>query len=235
MKSRRSPVQSVVRKTFAYARCSTDTQAEHGVSIDLQTDRIAAYASAMGWTIDEVVCDPGHSAKSLQRPGMGRILEAVRKGQVERIIVLKLDRLTRSIKDLGELLEDFQQHDVSLVSITETLDTGSATGRLVTGFLGLVSQWEREQTSERTVAALGFKRRQGQVYGPVPFGYERQGDTLIPNPEEQTLKAQAIAMHRAGLSFREVGRFLTEKTNRVWGHSSVRAMLRSRIVAESAA
>ena len=79
----------------------------------------------------EIVADDGETGKHANRPGLQRVLEMVRRGEVELVIVAKLDRLTRSVKDLGELLELFQRRSVSLVSVAEALDTGSAAGRRV--------------------------------------------------------------------------------------------------------
>src|SRR5579862_7282435 len=180
---------NVQRLTLAYIRVSSEEQKEHGVSLDAQAARIGAYAVAMGWDVSEVVRDPGHSAKTLARPGMARILDAVRAGRVERVIVTKLDRLVRSTRDLADVLDLFARTNTALVSIGETLDTQSAAGRMVVGFLGVVAQWERESCAERTSAALAHKRACGRVYGRVPFGYARHGDALVPHPEEQAARA----------------------------------------------
>ena len=107
MRSRKNAIATENRKTVAYVRVSTQDQATEGVSLDAQEARIAAYCVAMGFDVSEVVRDAGESAKSLQRPGMAKILESVRSGSVDRVVVLKLDRLTRSTRDLAALLELF--------------------------------------------------------------------------------------------------------------------------------
>jgi DNA invertase Pin-like site-specific DNA recombinase len=171
---------------------------------------------------------------------MARILADVRAGKVERVVVLKLDRLTRSVRDLADLLDLFAKHDVSLVSVSEHLDTSSAAGRLVLNVMGTVSQWEREAIAERTATALAHKRQNGTVYGTTPFGYTRQGSTLVADGIEQDALREAARMDTAGASFREIGRMLTDrgvhpKRGKAWYASSVRAMLRSRIATEAAA
>jgi site-specific DNA recombinase len=90
-------------------------------------------------------------------------------GKVKAVIVAKLDRLTRSVKDLCELLERFERKGVALVSVAESLDTGSAAGRLVLNIMAAVSQWEREAIGERTRDALGHMRSQGQRVGNIVF------------------------------------------------------------------
>lgn len=224
--------QVTQRQTLGYVRASTSDQS---ITIDAQEAKIRAYCVAMDWPLSEVVKDPGHSAKSLERPGMARILEAVRAGQVERVVVTKLDRLTRSTRDLADLLDLFAKHDVALVSISETLDSSSAAGRMVVNMLGVVGQWEREAIAERTATALAHKRQNLVAYGKTPFGYRRFGSQLVPHGEEQSVLADALRMDREGHSFRAIGKMLSERCGRVFGPSSVRAMLRSRMVSEATA
>lgn len=233
MKARRSNT-SVARVTVGYARVSTADQAE-GVSIATQEARIAQYCDVMGWAMSEVIADPGASAKALTRPGMTRLLDMVRSNRVDRIVVSRLDRLTRSTRDLADLLDLFTKHGVSLVSIAETLDTGSAGGRMVLNLLGVLAQWSREVIAENTSHALGHMRRSGKAYSKTPFGYRRDGADLVIHPEEQKARNVAISMDRNGASFREIGRYLGDVTGKTWGPSSVRAMLRSRMTQEMAA
>ena len=168
MRSRNASKPVADRRSIGYVRVSTEDQAREGVSLAAQEARIAAYAVAMGWCVSEVIHDAGESAKSLKRPGIAALLSQVRNSGVERIIVAKLDRLTRSVRDLAELIELCAKYGVALVSIGETLDTSSAGGRLVVNMLGVVAQWEREAIGERTATSLAHKRRQRCAYSPTP-------------------------------------------------------------------
>ncbi|HEY1680433.1 MAG TPA: recombinase family protein [Candidatus Tumulicola sp.] len=239
MRQRKLPRKSV-GLTVGYIRVSSDDQAENGASLDCQEARVRAYAEAMDLPLHEVIADAGVSAKTLQRPGMTRILAGVRDGSIVRVIALKLDRYTRSIRDLDSILELFKEHKASLVSVSDQLDTKTASGRLIVNMLGSVAQWEREIIAERTSDVLADKRQKGQVYGSTPFGYRRDGKQLLPDEFEQNALQEALRMDRAESSFREIGRMLTERGARpkraaVWHASSVRAMLRSRIVTEASA
>lgn len=167
-----------------YVRVSTDRQAEAGVSLEAQAEKIRAMAVVHGTSLLDVIIDAGESAKSLQRPGMARLMAMVEARQVQIVICAKLDRLTRSVKDLGELLERFQKRGVALVSVAESLDTASAAGRLVLNIMACVSQWEREAIGERTKAALGYKKSQLRAYSPTPFGFDRNGERLVENISE---------------------------------------------------
>ena len=113
-------------KTVGYVRVSTDRQAEHGVSLEAQEAKIRAMAIVHGTELSEVIVDGGESAKSLNRPGIARLLAMVDTGGVKVVIIAKLDRLTRSVKDLCGLLELFEKRKVTLISVAESLDTGSA-------------------------------------------------------------------------------------------------------------
>ena len=117
---------AAVRKTIGYARVSTDDQAEGGVSLADQESRIQAYATAIGCELADIIVDAGVSAKTLQRGGLEIILAGIEDGTIGRVLVTKLDRLTRSVRDLAKLLELAAKHDVALVSIAESLDTASA-------------------------------------------------------------------------------------------------------------
>src|SRR6202051_1949865 len=112
--------------TVGYVRVSTDKQAERGISLEAQAEKIRAMALVQGAELGEIIIESGESAKSLNRPGMTKLLAQVDAGQVRAVIVAKLDRLTRSVKDLCELLELFERRGVALISVAESLDTGSA-------------------------------------------------------------------------------------------------------------
>src|SRR5689334_13584445 len=154
-------------KAIGYVRVSIDKQAEKGVSLEAQAEKLRAMAVVHGAELIDVIVDAGESAKSIDRPGMQRLLHLVDTGKVQTVIIAKLDRLTRSVKDLAELLERFQHKGVSLVSVAESLDTGSAAGRLVLNIMTAVSQWEREAIGERKTAALRYKRAHNKVYSNV--------------------------------------------------------------------
>ena len=129
-----------------------------------------------GTELAEMIVDGGESAKSLNRPGMARLLAMIDAGEVKTFIIAKLDRLTRSVKDLCTLLERFERRGVALVSVAESLDTGSAAGRLVLNIMTAVSQWEREAIGERTRDAMRHKRSNGERVGNIPYGYRLAED-----------------------------------------------------------
>jgi DNA invertase Pin-like site-specific DNA recombinase len=113
-----------------------------------------------------MVVDAGESAKTLDRPGLQRALGTLKRGEADALLVVKLDRLTRSVVDLGSLVERyFAPGKAALLSVGEQIDTRSAAGRLVLNVLASVSQWEREAIAERTATAMQHKARQGEYAG----------------------------------------------------------------------
>lgn len=225
-------------KAIGYARVSTDKQAERGVSLEAQTAKIQAMTTLQDAELLEVIVDAGESAKSLNRPGMARLLAMVDAGEVGTVIVAKLDRLTRSVKDLALLLERFQKRGVSLVSVAESLDTGSAAGRLVLNIMVSVSQWEREAIGERTRTAMSYKKSKGERVGGLPFGSRLAADGvhLEADPLEQEILACVQALTVDGLSTRRIAERLNTggyRTRRggAWRFEYVAQMLRTQVAA----
>jgi len=229
------------RKTVGYVRVSTDDQAREGVSLDAQAARINAYAIATGRQLDEIVVDAGESAKSLRRPGMRRILSGVKSGEIGAVIALKLDRLTRSVKNLLELIEIFAKAEADLISVLESLDTSSAAGRMVVQILGVMAEFERAQISERTAGALGHLRDRRRVYGHCPFGWRREGDSIVEVPEEQWALAVSRRFRQDGQSLRQIGEWLStqgfapRQGGRSWRKQSVAQVMGSRMATEAVA
>ncbi|HXX68094.1 MAG TPA: recombinase family protein [Polyangiaceae bacterium] len=220
-------------RTVAYLRVSTDKQADRGVSLDAQRAKVAAYAELYDLELVDVIVDAGASAKTLDRPGLTRALGMLRKGDAEALLVVKLDRLTRSVRDLGELVErHFAPGKAALLSVGEQIDTRSAAGRLVLNVLASVSQWEREAIGERTSAAMQHKAACGEFTGgEVPFGWRVADDgRLEPAEAEQHVIAEARRLRGAGLSLRAVARELDaagmrSRTGRAFAPAQVARML----------
>jgi site-specific DNA recombinase len=201
---------------IGYVRVSTDQQADRGVSLEAQAEKIRAMAVVHNAHLLDILVDGGESAKSLNRPGMARLLAIVDAGEVETVIVAKLDRLTRSVKDLCTLLERFERRSVALISVAESLDTGSAAGRLVLNIMTAVSQWEREAIGERTRDALCHKRSKGERVGNIPFGSRlaADGQHLEPEPGEQAVRSEILRLREEGATLRGIAARLNDQAYR---------------------
>ena len=220
-------------RTIGYVRVSTDRQADQGVSLEAQEAKIRAMATVRGADLDAVIVDGGESAKDLNRPGVQRLLALVNASKVDAVIVAKLDRLTRSVKDLCSLLELFEKRKVALISVAESLDTGSAAGRLVITIMGAVSQWEREAIGERTRDALRHKRSQGRRVGNIAFGSRlaSDGEHLEDDPSEQATLAEIHRLRTGGATLRGIAAALNHRAYRTrrgtpWRLESVARVLK---------
>ena len=219
-------------RTVAYLRVSLAVQAEKGVSLDAQRAKVAAYAELYDIDIVEVIVDAGVSAKTLDRPGLGKALSMLRTGKAEALLVVKLDRLTRSVRDLGELVDKhFAPGKSALLSVGEQIDTRSAAGRLVLNVLASVSQWEREAIGERTSAAMQHMQACGEYTGgEAPYGSAVVAGVLSDVAAEQAVIAQARALRAGGLSLRAVAAELDRaglraRTGKVFAASQVARMV----------
>jgi site-specific DNA recombinase len=194
-------------KAIGYIRVSTEDQAREGVSLDNQAEKIKAYAIVKDLDLLDVIVDAGISAKDLDRDGIQRVLKVLQAGKAEAVIVYKLDRLTRSTKDLLSLVYDlFIPNDIALHSINETLDTTTANGRFFITMLGGIATWERETISERTKDALGYKKTKKEWLGRVPFGFKIKDSRLIEDPGQMKVIQKAKRLRRAGKSIRDIAK-----------------------------
>ena len=149
-------------KTVGYVRVSTDKQAERGISLEAQEAKIRAMATVQGAELIDVIVDGGESAKSLNRPGLQKLMGLVNGGGVQAVIVAKLDRLTRIVKDLCGSSRTVRGARVALISVSEALDTGSPQG--VWGSLS----WVPSANGSAKRLASGRARRCGKspLLGP---------------------------------------------------------------------
>ncbi len=191
---------------IGYTRVSTRDQANSGASLAAQRAKVEAYATLHDLELVEVIEDAGHSAKSLDRPGMARLLELIRRRKVGVVVVAKLDRITRSVRDLGELVELFKRSGVEFASVADHIDTSTAAGRLVLNVMGSVSQWEREAIGERTAEALAAMRAQGRrISRHAPYGYRNDDSSgWVVDVAEQRGVSLIVELRGQGMSLRQI-------------------------------
>src|SRR5712672_670253 len=191
-----SATQRLVRCAI-YTRVSDDQGLEQDFnSLDAQYDASQSYIRSQahaGWTlISGKYADGGFTGGDIDRPALQRLLHDVRSGKVDVILVYKVDRLTRSLADFAKLVELFDQHNVSFVSVTQQFNTTTSMGRLTLNILLSFAQFEREVTSERIRDKIAASKRKGLwVGGMVPLGYETK-DRKIVVVEEEAERVRAI-------------------------------------------
>lgn len=165
-----------------YVRVSTEEQAKHGFSIRAQIEKLKQYCEAMDWKVIDVYVDDGISGKNIiDRPEVNRMLKDIEAKKINTVLVYKVDRLTRSLKDLINLVELFNQNDCDFCSLQESIDTKTATGRMFLKIIGIFAEFERENIAERTRFGMEKKAKEGYVLiaGISPLGYDKEKDNKI--------------------------------------------------------
>lgn len=229
-------------RVIGYARVSTDEQATSGVSLEAQAEKIRQYAALYALDLVAVV-SASESAKSLERDGLRRALGMLDQGDADGLVVAKLDRLTRSVVDLGSLLQRYFGDGARchLFSVADAVDTRTAAGRLVLNVIMSVAQWERETNVERTRDALAHKRARGERTGGIPYGWDLDPSgplnaagrpaRLVVNAAEATIVARILELAAAGRSPRAIAGELerlgvpTKLGRGPWRHSAVTRIL----------
>ena len=224
-------------RVVGYVRVSTEGQADGGVSLEAQRAKLTAYAVAMDLDLVSTETDAGLSAKTLARPALQRALAMLDGGTADGLLVAKLDRLTRSVRDLGDLVERYFASRFALLSVSDSIDTRSAAGRLVLNVLASVAQWEREATGERTRDALAHLRASGIRLGGEALGWERgdesdeEGRRIVRDVRGEVATVKRILALRAeGLTLRAIADALGAEGHRTkrggrWAAETVRKVL----------
>lgn len=186
------------RRTAVYARVSTDEQARDGTSLATQRDRCRAYIDAMGWEFAGEYVDEGVSGAKASRPRLDALMEAARKRVIDAIVVAKLDRFGRSMRHLSNAIGDLDDWGVTFVSIAESFDSTSSSGRLQRNMLGAFAEFEREQIRDRMMAGQRATVMAGYwPAGPPPHGYKIVQDGAHKRLEINESEAEGIRVATA--------------------------------------
>ena len=218
-----------MQKAIGYIRVSTQGQAEEGVSMAAQRAKIEAWCIANDMELVAVFEDAGISGVSMAgRDGLHAAMKATTKGMA--LVAYSISRLARSTKDMLDISETLDRKGADLVSLTEKIDTTTAAGRMVFKMLAVLADFERDQIGERTKMALAHKKANGEVYAPVPFGYEAIEGRLVTVKREAKIVGEILAMREAGASFASIADTLNErgiegKRGGRWFASTVRYMV----------
>jgi site-specific DNA recombinase len=232
----------VTKKTAAeesdvdgYARVSTDEMAREGASLETQIEKIKLYCKLHDLRLVKLVVDPGESAKSLDRPGIREVLDDLRHGRAGGVVIPKLDRLTRYLGDWVWLIEHFfnDRANCRLHSVADSIDTRTASGRMVLNLLVTIAQWERETISERTRDTLQGKIGRGERCGKIRYGYRlaEDGVHLVPVPHEQEVIQRLQQWRAQGYTYTELVKMLeqlgieTKEGKRLWLPAAVHRIL----------
>lgn len=223
----------IMQRAIGYIRVSTDGQAVDGVSLDAQRSRIQAWCVANEFLLAGVFVDAGLSGKRADnRPELQAALNAVTECRGV-LIVYSLSRLARSTKDTISISERLSKAGADLVSLSEKIDTTTAAGKMVFQMLAVLAEFERNQISERTKAAMSHMREQGKFLGQLPYGFNLaiDGQSLVENVEELETVRTIQALRTEGKSLRAIAEKLdcsnirTKSGKLQWTHTAVRSIL----------
>ncbi len=211
-----------------YCRVSTEDQAREGFSLSEQRERLEAYCKFNDYEIIEYYTDAGISAKTgNHRPEYERMLEDGKNGKINMFIALKLDRVTRSIKDWESLIEFSEKYDINLAFVNDKIDTTTANGKMVSRIMMSVSQNEIERTSERTVIGLVGAVKEGHIPGTTPFGYKRENKKLVPDPITSHVIERMYQLYFEGNSYQTIANIFNSENvgNKKWRDNTILEMI----------
>lgn len=207
-----------------YTRKSTEEGLDQNFnSLDAQRDSCENYVASHkpeGWVMSRTRYDDGgYSGGNMERPGLKQLLDDVRSGLVDIIVVYKIDRLSRSLADFAKLVEIFDEHKVTFVAVTQAFNTTNSMGRLTLNILLSFAQFERELAGERVRDKIAASRQRGIWMGGMPpLGYDVVDRKLVPNPKEADLVRELFARFAALPSMAHLVRELRAKgvTSKSW-------------------
>lgn len=218
-----------------YIRVSTTEQAMEGYSVGEQENRLRRFCEALGYQIHKIIIDPGYSGASLNRPGIKEVIRDVQEHLVSKVIVWKLDRLSRSQKDMLIMLEDvFLANNCDFVSMLESFDTSTAFGRAIVGILAAFAQLERENIKERTTMGRQARLAKGHYNSsrpPLGYSFLPGCNDLKVNPYEASIVREIFSLFLSGTAINAIATIMKQKypTVRRWNNTTIRRTLRNSV------
>ena len=222
--------------TGIYVRVSTEEQAQEGFSVRGQTEKLKSYALLKDWDIYDIYSDEGISGKNIvDRPAINRLIDDIESGKVNNVLVFKVDRLTRSTRNLLELVELFEEYNCAFNSLTESIDTDTPSGRMFLKIIGIFAEFERENLVSRL--KLGFERKAKEGYtlanNNISYGYDRAKGQKVQtiNVDESKIVQEIFSMFLdKNISMTQIARTLNNrkvstKNNTGWQPSIIKQIL----------
>ena len=214
-----------------YPRVSTEDQSRFGHSLDEQECKLKQLCEFKGYEIYKIYREEGVSAKNTNRPKFQEMIEDMKNGKINKIIVYKLDRLIRSIQDLEVICSMLEEYNCELESVAEEINTGNANGKFFIRMLTILAQLEIERTSERTKFGLVGAIKKGHIPSRAPLGYKREDKKLVINHIEEEVVRRIFNMYLEGESVCSICQTFNEENvlNRHWATTTVDKLLSNQI------
>ena len=216
-----------------YPRVSTEDQSRFGHSLDEQEDRLKKLCEFKDYEIYKVYREEGVSAKDTNRPKFKEMIQDMKDGKINKIIVYKLDRLTRSIQDLENICKMLEEYNCDLESVAEEINTGNANGKFFIRMLTILAQLEIERTSERTKFGLIGAAKKGHISGQPALGYTKKDKSkkLVIDDLESDVVKRIFSMYLEGSSVCHICEIFNEENvlNKHWATITVDKILSNKI------
>ena len=215
-----------------YPRVSTEDQVREGFSLDEQEESMKRLCDYKKYQIYKIYREEGVSAKNMKRPKFQEMVQDMKDGKINKIIVYKLDRLTRSIQDLETICKLLEENHCSLESICEELNTETSTGVFFMRMTTILAQLEIERTSERTKFGLAGAIKKGHLPYRACLGYKHENKMLVPNPLTKDIVVRIFELYYSGMSYQKISNlFNKEKVlgKENWCDSTITTILQNEV------
>ena len=217
-----------------YIRVSTEDQAREGFSLGEQEEKLKQLCDYKGYKVYKVYCDAGISAKDMEhRPKFQEMLKDMKEGKLNYIVAYKLDRITRSVRDLEELISVLEQYNCFLLCDRDDVNTSTANGRFFVRMLTVLSQLEIEIVSERTKFGLNGAIKSGHIPGQRPFGYKSAEDKkMIIDNATRPYVEKIFDMYLEGKSFQQIANYFKENNiypKKNWKDTTIQKIIDNKI------
>ena len=216
-----------------YIRVSTEDQAREGFSLGEQEEKLKQLCDYKGYKVYKVFCDAGISAKDMEhRPKFQEMLQDMRDGKINYIVAYKLDRVTRSVRDLEELISQLEKYNTYLVCDRDDVNTSTANGRFFVRMLTVLSQLEIEIVSERTKFGLNGAIKSGHLPGQVALGFKKDGNKkTIIDPATAPIVKRVFDLYLQGKTFLQISNIFNEEKvlNKNWKDTHIERIINNRL------
>jgi len=197
-------LEAIKQNCAIYIRVSTEEQAKKGISLPAQKDKCLAFSTAKDWNVYKVYRDAGFSAGNTKRPAFIELLEDAKARKFKTVLVYKVDRFSRRLRDLILILDELKKYDINFTSVSEQIDTTTAMGEAFFQVIGVFAQLERGMIKERVTMAFDKKVSVGETANRAPFGYTYQGKKLVPDDENSTKVRDIFKMWASGINYKAI-------------------------------
>ena len=217
-----------IKSAGIYIRVSTFDQAREGFSLREQEERLKEFCKFKRYNIYKVYQDAGISAKNDKRPAYQEMIEDVKKGNINVIVALKLDRLTRSVYDIEKLMKFVNDYECDIDCMADESNTTTSNGRMVMRIMTSVSQNEIEKCSERTKFGMACAIKNGHIPNRTGLGFKRENKKLVPDPLTKDIIVRIFDLYLEGKSHQAIANIYNKekvlgKTN--WYDSTIQKIL----------